>query len=438
MKKIIRYIRLKNEKGVSLVMVALLLIPLLGIGALVIDLGFLYAAKNELQNAADAGALAGARVLYSIDGLDRTSAISEATNAAIANFSQGSAIEVNTDDVKIGHWSFGLGNLARGFHESGSTTTPILWDRSTVKLDEDDNFINAVQVTARRQNTLVTAIFSRIFNHTGFEVDATAVGYIGFAGSIQPYGVDQPIGICLQSIIDEDGNYTCGAGRTINSSGGSTTNTGAWTNFTQPCKKTAGPKSVEDRVCRGNDKEVFFGQKMETSPGAGPTAFRDMIDCWKKSFPSNEKDWRGYPTKAWEQTYPVIDCPDKNPGAGGCETLLGAVTLKVIWIKDGPDADDDWIDIPFQMENWECSYWVAEGKPKEDDPLDIDNRQKCWDEFASEFGLQTYDGKSVGQFTPAQIKMSILFLPSCKYHEPTGVTGGLNTGILAKVPLLVN
>ena len=52
----------KEEDGQSLVMVALLFVVLLGFSALVIDVGMLYVTKAELQNAADAGALAGAAV----------------------------------------------------------------------------------------------------------------------------------------------------------------------------------------------------------------------------------------------------------------------------------------------------------------------------------------------------------------------------------------
>jgi len=52
----------KEEDGQSLVMVALLFVVLLSFSALVIDVGMLYVTKAQLQNAADAGALAGAAV----------------------------------------------------------------------------------------------------------------------------------------------------------------------------------------------------------------------------------------------------------------------------------------------------------------------------------------------------------------------------------------
>ena len=47
-----------DDRGAVLVWVALMLVVLLGIGALVIDVGALYAERRQLQNGADAAALA--------------------------------------------------------------------------------------------------------------------------------------------------------------------------------------------------------------------------------------------------------------------------------------------------------------------------------------------------------------------------------------------
>ena len=46
----------------SAVLIAILMFVFLGFAALALDLSHLFVAKNELQNAADAGALAGATV----------------------------------------------------------------------------------------------------------------------------------------------------------------------------------------------------------------------------------------------------------------------------------------------------------------------------------------------------------------------------------------
>ena len=57
---------LRNQRGVSAVIIALLLVVLLGMAALAVDLGYLYVTRNELQNVADAAALAATRQLGEI------------------------------------------------------------------------------------------------------------------------------------------------------------------------------------------------------------------------------------------------------------------------------------------------------------------------------------------------------------------------------------
>ena len=59
-------VKLKSEKGVTLVFVALLIVVFISIAALAVDIGYLMVSKNELQNAADASALASTRELGSI------------------------------------------------------------------------------------------------------------------------------------------------------------------------------------------------------------------------------------------------------------------------------------------------------------------------------------------------------------------------------------
>ncbi|MCL6429647.1 MAG: hypothetical protein K6V36_02155 [Anaerolineae bacterium] len=73
----------RHQRGQTLVVVALMLVVLVGFLALSIDLGNAYAERRFMQNAADAGALAGARAL----ALDRgeAAARAEAERFAIAN-----------------------------------------------------------------------------------------------------------------------------------------------------------------------------------------------------------------------------------------------------------------------------------------------------------------------------------------------------------------
>ena len=51
-----------NEQGAAGVLVAVMMLVLIGVGAIAVDVGQIYAERAELQNAADAGALAGAQI----------------------------------------------------------------------------------------------------------------------------------------------------------------------------------------------------------------------------------------------------------------------------------------------------------------------------------------------------------------------------------------
>lgn len=61
---------IKEESGQALVMVALMIGVLGGFAALVVDVGYMYAQKSELQSAADAAALAGAITLGKTSAAD--------------------------------------------------------------------------------------------------------------------------------------------------------------------------------------------------------------------------------------------------------------------------------------------------------------------------------------------------------------------------------
>ena len=82
-----------KEKGQVIVLVALMLMTLLGLTAIAIDLSHVFVQRRNMQNAADAGALAGARLvsLFSADPTMNTryrDVYLEALRAAEANGAQ--------------------------------------------------------------------------------------------------------------------------------------------------------------------------------------------------------------------------------------------------------------------------------------------------------------------------------------------------------------
>lgn len=441
----------KNEHGAVVLTVALMLVVLVAFGSLAVDVSYIMVIRNQLQNAADAGALRGARMLYINSGQAiNTNANAEAYLAALDNPSQRQPVEVNdptsnAGDIQRGHWSFG----AQTFTPNASTAPIDLWDKTTAELDADPNFINAVRVNVRREAIPAHSFLSKVLGIDGFDIQAEAVAYIGYAGTLGPGEVDQPIAICKQSITDfTTGEYTCNTGRMIDSGGAATHNTGGWTNFSQPCD-TASVPTVRPLVCAsGNPTAIQYGQGMGTVGGMQNTVYDDFRNCWISSAPPGSLDLDGRPTVPWNMSLPVIDCDSNN--VGPCSELVGAVNLDVIWVKQS-GTDPQWRDVPLRLNipgnPWVCQeavdFAAAQIPPIGVDEVRVNDlsavqRQNCWAQFAQDLNLQTADSTSVGSLTSNQLQKTIYFLPNCTPHDPMGRTGGENFGVMAEIPVLVD
>ncbi len=401
---------INNRHGIVAVIIATLTIVFAGLAALAIDLSHLFVVRNELQNAADAGALAGARFLYDNNGTAVNAAANlTAYNAAIANRSEKVPVEVNwsggnNGDIQRGHWSL----ATRTFTPSDSLLPVSLWDTSWEELDRNPNFINAIRVRTRRENRPAASFLAGIFGIKNFVLSSEAIGYIGFAGTLAPFEVDQPIAICSQSILF-NGRYSCTVGRMINSGQlVAAHETAGWTDYNQvnPCLGGTNSSDVRSFVCGdGNPEPIILGAPVSTNGGEISAAFKKFRDCWAGKTGK---------TKPWKLTLLVIDCPGNN--VSPCERVVGAVTVNIIWIT-GEGEDPKYNEAPTEMEKW--SNQNPDGSVR-------------WASFVKRFRLKNLDN------TPALYeKKSIYFLPDCEPQIPTGRSGGQNFGILAKIPVLV-
>lgn len=414
----------RAQQGISLVLMALSVVMLFGFAMLAIDTSNLYVARNELQNAADGGALAGARWLYLDDGSAvNPDANQVAADTAASNDSQGEPVEVTR--VRRGHWSFGT----RTFTPNPSLEPVELFGKTAAELDADPNFINAVEVVTERNATPVAAFFGYIFGHSEYQSAARAVAYIGYAGDLRPFDVDQPIALCEEKLLQPDGSYDCSIGRFISSSSNdSYSETGGWTSFNQDdaCQGGTNTDEMRSLVCgNGNPESLTLGKDMATLGGQSQATFNDFEACWATG--TGE-------TELWNMTLPVIQCNGDNPGP--CNQLVGAVNVNVAWVVDQANNIDR--DAPTQME---LPDWNADGQSdgtwSNDDP---DGRVR-WDDFVETFNIRRPDGEIARWDPDPQVsgwqKKTIYFLPDCSPHEPTGNTGGENFGVLAEIPVLV-
>jgi Flp pilus assembly protein TadG len=475
----------KWQRGASLVHWIVALLALFAFGALAIDFSMVYVSQAQLQNAADAGALEGARVLYCRNGdLNHTadtceagqpSANDAATAAAQANVaatwrSSNNAQQVEVDSVERGHWEFrsdGAATDDKGIERGGvftanPTTTPgtLLNEdgtfRSWQSLNVDPAEINAVRVVTARADTPVSATLARLLGIQSFTLRASAVGYVGFAATINPGEVDVPLALCMEYVTEG-----CGVGRMISQG----EQTGGWTNFEQPggesgtCSGAASSTEVNGLItdCFGeaNLAQIVAGWEMQTTNGEVQNAFSKLFDCYNKTtvgqgantFPGRLDEFDtnrdGQPDVPWRWTVPVIDC--SGGITGQCNTVLGAVEVDVLWMFDSTNNVGQLdTDAPRQMTrtgpdgaviSWNA---VTAGQAEGFDPSDGLAR---WSSFVSAFDIRQPDPAfpdDPTKWIPAEWRQkSLYFAPECEPVDLSGNAGGANFGVRAAVPVLV-
>jgi len=176
----------RDERGAVAVVVAVIIVMLLGFAALVIDLGYFFVTGNELQNIADASALAATRQLgatyQSLPGAaqatyvcdDPTPIKAAAQDVASKNHAGGKDnIIVNDADIIIGQWD-------------GSSFTPTL------------NQPDAVRVIARRDqsaNGAITTFFAKLLGIDTLDVSKDAIAALTGQSTSEPGEVELPVGI---------------------------------------------------------------------------------------------------------------------------------------------------------------------------------------------------------------------------------------------------
>jgi len=155
----------KREKGSALIILALSLLVLMGLAALAVDLGAVYAARTQLQAGADAAALA------AVQELRNGQAYSTAAQYAGLNSVMNTPITLGESDVITGYFDFSTGEF-----------TP------------DGEPENAVKVSARRTDDSpdgpLELFFGRVIGLDSVALEAESVAAVD--GRVT--GVDPPAG----------------------------------------------------------------------------------------------------------------------------------------------------------------------------------------------------------------------------------------------------
>ncbi len=178
----------RRQRGAIGVMMPFVMIMTLSFGALAIDIAHMVVVRNELQNAADAAALAGAAGLWPINPTPNWSnAVTKGTSAISLNRAGGALL--STGNVQAGYWNPNPGTSPSGLQPQGTTPTTGL--------------VPAVQVTIQRSGTSnggpVVTYLASFFGVTAATATATAVAVVAPPGSVLPGATPLPfvISSCL-------------------------------------------------------------------------------------------------------------------------------------------------------------------------------------------------------------------------------------------------
>ena len=215
--------RHSSRRGSILIMTALLMTFIFALLAFAIDVGYMYVVRGELQNTADASALAGVANLYPLsDSVNVNSFYLEpdidgarAEAQTFARFNGAGNLKGSAgreDDV-----SFTLdGNYANATHGDiliGRFDDPSMHSLSLIP---DEVAPNTVQVTARLQdghaNGSISLFFARVLGITDADISATAAATVIHA-SLLPFATSKDKWESLQTGGDSD-NYTYDGGVT--------------------------------------------------------------------------------------------------------------------------------------------------------------------------------------------------------------------------------
>jgi hypothetical protein len=199
--------KFKNQRGATAIIVAIALVMLIGFVALAVDIGYLAATKNELQDIADASALAGAGNMGDqylntppISGTDCDLIRTAAKDTAFANKAAGLNISIDDSDVEFGRW------IENDFEpNSPSSVSTCTFDNSDTITDNDKP--TAIKVTARRDssgNGPISTFFARIFGIQTVDVRADAIAALTPVGEV--HEIQLPIGLSINLF---NGTHDC-------------------------------------------------------------------------------------------------------------------------------------------------------------------------------------------------------------------------------------
>jgi hypothetical protein len=307
-----KFKKLKDNKGAVMPIVALFIFVLVGALAFAVDAGWVVATNNELQNVADAGALAGTGELgheYLNDpDADQASAsiMTIAKDVAIKNKAANVNITLNDADIELG-----------------------LWSNNSFGKEPCPGKCNAVKVTSRRDesaNGAFPSFFASIpiFGINEFSSSKHAVAALTGASEIAEGELTIPVGIS-KSWFELNDSYPKFCGRNIQFY--PTIGCARWHAYDS---RQANASNLENNILPGLTNDTF------TAPGAklgdgfvfiddndvSSATEEKMYTLWNtKRYADNDGDDNIWTTNVVVYDAPCVGNPSGYVGIAGFATV---------------------------------------------------------------------------------------------------------------------
>lgn len=312
---------LKDQKGLAIVYIALMISALFGFVGLAVDVGHLYVVRGKLQNAADAAALAGAWSLYrdpaapgATPTLDWERARTAATNFIRENSSDlASSVDLIDGTIEVGYWNI---------------TTKTLQSQTISPTSQD---VPAVRATISRSDGSnggpVSTFFMKILDATKDRAPVSsrpAVAVSGYPGSVAP-NILFPMALSKCMTDDIFSRPPAEWSQTINinspyEAGGPDCYSGQWTSFKLD---TNDVPTIRGLITNGNPDPLALGDDIWIQPGAEATLFQSQN--WTPPLPPEGMD----------VVMAIVDTEATDLKTKGERTITGFATFHI----DGTDAN---------------------------------------------------------------------------------------------------
>lgn len=198
MKRLIKTSTRSSQRGASLILVAGAMFALLGITAFTVDFGRFYVVRGELQNAADAAALAGIGSIGNFYDQDWDAACNAALLFASKNKVLKTAIASGDLSVEVGVWA-----------DEAFTTVGNCDDLPIASFTTAEAELPALRVLAERttgsESGAIATLFAPLLGKTFLETDAKAIAVVGTSNSGK--GIPFAFSNCLKNaLLNPDGS----------------------------------------------------------------------------------------------------------------------------------------------------------------------------------------------------------------------------------------